>query len=463
MDKRQLLNKYRVYCATESNYVHTVSLAAPTKCPNDANHTIIDSRTTLLNPSKNTVQMVDVIGETIYGKPHLGLSMGINNSLLIDVQKGAFGSLKVHEDTPQVSCDFLYNISEQLVSITSSNNGSVEHFGNMVMLSTGSNSDAYAKLHTKRVYRYRPGQGGNVMFTAMFTPGVEGSSQIVGLGSDENGYFFGYNGSNFGVCRRCDSVDNWTYQCHWNMDKMDGNGPSGQVLDVTKGNVYKINFQWLGFGSILYYIEESETGTFVPVHRIAYANKNTVTSVVSPTAPIMYEVKNTTNQSNIQIKSPCCVAFSEGKKSCMGVTHTIDNTQEISSSNLTNIVTIRNKDVYLTRSNFMQCLPNCLSVCTDGSQGVVLYVIRNANFDGTQTWADISMTSSTTEYDISNNNITQGEKWASYAFSKLDSRSIPLNGVNLTLDSGDTLTIAGKVVGGGSNNVTVALTWLEDR
>ena len=35
----------------------------------------------------------------------------------------------------------------------------------------------------------------------------------------------------------------------FNIDKLDGSGPSGMVLDPQKGNAYQIGYQYLGFGN----------------------------------------------------------------------------------------------------------------------------------------------------------------------------------------------------------------------
>ena len=43
---------------------------------------------------------------------------------------------------------------------------------------------------------------------------------------------------------------------------MDGTGPSKQTLDPEFGNVFKIQYQWLGFGAIIFSIENSVTGDF---------------------------------------------------------------------------------------------------------------------------------------------------------------------------------------------------------
>jgi hypothetical protein len=87
---------------------------------------------------------------------------------------------------------------------------------------------------------------------------------------------------------------------------------TGFILNPNYGNVYRIVFQYLGFGAITFYIENPETGVFLPVHQIKYANSNTTTSVSSPNYKLGYGVENTTNNSSVSIKGFSASAFVQG-------------------------------------------------------------------------------------------------------------------------------------------------------
>ena len=46
----------------------------------------------------------------------------------------------------------------------------------------------------------------------------------------------------------------------FNVDRLDGSGPSGMTLDPQKGNVYQIAYQYLGYGNAFFGVEDPETG-----------------------------------------------------------------------------------------------------------------------------------------------------------------------------------------------------------
>lgn len=77
-------------------------------------------------------------------------------------------------------------------------------------------------------------------------------------------------------------TENWTFQENWNLDRCDGTGPSGFILNPQRGNVYAITYQYLGFGGITYMIENPATTRFIPVHVEEFAGTSAVTHLENP-------------------------------------------------------------------------------------------------------------------------------------------------------------------------------------
>ncbi len=88
---------------------------------------------------------------------------------------------------------------------------------------------------------------------------------------------------------------------------------TGFILNPLLGNVYKIVFQYLGFGAITFAIENPETGVFLPVHQIKYANSALTPSVSCPNYRIGYGVENTTKTTSTRIQGPSVAAFIQGQ------------------------------------------------------------------------------------------------------------------------------------------------------
>ena len=390
----------------------------------------------------------------------------VTNALDISLPRGAFGELETVEPTPVVQADFIYNVNADMVDSTVTGSGTVTQADSMVVLQTTAATSSSAMVETKRFLKYRPGQGCHVRGTALFTTGVANSEQLFGAGDDVDGLFFGFNGTSFGIMTRNNSVDTWVAQADWNGDVMDGTGgssnPTGQNLDPTKGNVYQINFQWLGFGLIEFAIEDANTGRFVPVHSIAYANANTVPSLRNPSFPILWSVENTTNNTNITLKGASCVGEVEGKIEYLGPTNAIGNTKTGVTTTLTNILTIQNKSTYQSITNRTPVNLLKYSIAVDGNKPAEFQLIKNTTLGGTPSYTDISTNTSVIDYDTAGTTISGGQV---IDFGTLGATGNASESGTSTTDiillPGETLTIAVRATT-ATTDATVAIRWVED-
>jgi hypothetical protein len=323
----------------------------------------------------------------IVGKNDAGGFNNVNtdttNNLKVSIQSPttAFGEVQVAEMTPVIQVTYPYNINSQLVSTTTSNGATITQSNNMVSLATSTSSSSIGILNTINVAKYRAGQGIVVRFTGLFTSGATTSDslQVIGIGDSSDGYFFGYSGSTYGIHHRTNNSTIFIPQSTWNVDTMDGGedsqNPSGMLLNSTKGNVFQIQYQWLGFGTINFFIESDYTGKYVPVHQIKYTNNEVVPSSYNPTFPIMAEVNNGTSTDVLTIKSASMAAFVEGKNVISGPL------QSASGSNTGGVngelLALRNVTVFpsgATTTNRVVAYLRDLSISNDGANNTIVKV-----------------------------------------------------------------------------------------
>ncbi len=87
-------------------------------------------------------------------------------------------------------------------------------------------------------------------------------------------------------------VQNFAWaQTEWNLDKMDGTGPSGYKLDISKMQMAYIDYTWYGAGHIRYGFR-GPMGDIVYVHKVANNNVNTSAYMRSGNLPARFEVFN---------------------------------------------------------------------------------------------------------------------------------------------------------------------------
>jgi hypothetical protein len=86
-------------------------------------------------------------------------------------------------------------------------------------------------------------------------------------------------------------VDKKVKQEDFNLDRLDGTGPSGYKIDIAKMQMIGIQYSWYGAGFIDFMLRGSN-GNFVFCHRMRNSNVNTEAFMRSGNLPVRYEVTN---------------------------------------------------------------------------------------------------------------------------------------------------------------------------
>lgn len=192
----------------------------------------------------------------------------------------------------------------------------------VVNLTVGVTAGAKVTRETKRIFPYQPGKSLLVLNTFAFNTPKENLRQRVGyfgltggatFGTPYNGIYLEQNGLTLSINLASGSLNQITTinQSSWNGDKFDGSGISGRTLDVSKGNIFWMDIEWLGVGDV-------RTGFFVdgkPViaHIFHNDNVNPTTYMTTASLPIRYELENTaTTASSSTMKQICSSVQSEG-------------------------------------------------------------------------------------------------------------------------------------------------------
>lgn len=332
----------------------------------------------------------------------------------------AFGDLSVAEFRVHSGWTFAYNINPGTIREQIINGGVVSHSGNMAVCSSGIDPNGVAFIRTDASLSYTPGIGALVRFTVLFDTPQENSQQLIGLGDNSDGWFFGYNGLDFGILRRAKGIDTWIKQTDWSENVR-------ASLDPTKGNVYQIRFQWLGFGMQYFGIEDSDSGKIMDVHRIKYANLNTETSVDVPSLPIAMGVANSGNIIPLSIKSPSAIAGSEGEAFPEPLT-TLEGyeyplTPMVIGDNY--LFSIKNPGTYAGKDNKLYLEPRLLTLAVDGTRAITFKVLFNAVLTGA-VFADISPLTTPAQADTVATAFSGGQTLLSLAIARDDTAIIDL-------------------------------------
>lgn len=483
-----------------------------------------------------------------------------------------FGSIHAENLTPVFQTDAVYGINSGQVTSFTSGSGAATASDSIFSVSTGTTIYSQASILGRKRLRYRAGQGVVGRFTALYTTPVASSYQVAGFGHAEDGVFFGYKNTDFGILystrgvratytltvtvgassaanatvelngvstvvalsassnvqrtvwelsqasytgwdaypsgatvifvrkavgatagafsysagttgssasiaqTKAGAAANETFikQTDWNGDKLNGTGASGVTADWTKGNVFEIGIQYLGFGSIVFKIE-ANLGTnnpdFVVVHTLALPNSLTQTSFGNPSFPFTMAAYSAGSTTNLTVKCASFAGFIEGGKHLHGNRFSYFNQlTTVGAANFQAIMTIMNTRYYQGRSN--QAVINLLSVsgALKHTSPCIFYLIKNGTLQGNPNFTALA-TNSCSLWDTAATTVTYstGDQllWTGHLgdTGELDHHfgNGVLNAEEVTLQPGEWLTLAAKSTTGTPSYVTGSINTREDQ
>lgn len=389
------------------------------------------------------------------------------------IPKTAFGEQIAARRSPIFQGTFEYTVDNtELTSNTVAGSGSVTQATGMALVGTGTTTGSTAKLRTVRPARYRSGLGGDNPFTSLFTSPVAGTDQLIGLADEagssqpfKNGYMIGYIGTVFGFHRFQNDTVTTTPLASWD-DPLDGNGSSGMTIDLTKLNVWKIQFQYLGGGEIQVMVENPSTGKFFVALRVQYANLNTSPSVYNPNFYFTIWVNNKATTSDIVLKCASYAFFVQGETELVETHQPQFSSGEQTKGTITTevpIFTIRNKSQYVSKTNFIDILLEVFSASIEAAAANNLgrvRLIKNATLGGTPSWSDINTANSISEIDTAATSFSGGKGLISLPLAgKNDRVFFDVTRLKILLAPGDSVTLVGQ----SANSATIngSLLWKE--
>lgn len=265
---------------------------------------------------------------------------------------------------------------------------------------------------TKASIPYQAGKSTQILISSIMGQPKANLVQRVGYFDESNGIYLENDGVNNNLVLRSNTtgtiVETRVPQNQWNVDKMDGSGYayqgntdiSNNALDLTKGNIFWIDLQWLGVGDVRagFVVD----GIPYVAHIFHHDNHVTRTYMTSACLHIRQSIKNvgpTTSPSTF--KQICCAVMSEGDFDIQGKIEGIGRNFTIATADtLLTAGTDYPMIAYRLKSGRLNniVVPNNFHCYVDSNQSVSYRIWRNATVSG-GTWATRSA-NSPVEYNI---------------------------------------------------------------
>jgi hypothetical protein len=237
----------------------------------------------------------------------------------------AFGRQRV--SNPMTLFDSSHRYHDNGLWSTSTASGGTAVFSaneGLVNLNVNTTNGSQVLRETTKVFSYQPGKSMLVLNTFVMNAAKTNLRQRVGYFGTDNGYYLQLDNSVLSLVERSlvtgavtetkISQQGGVYGANdtgWNVDKLDGTGPSGVTLSISKAQIMFMDIEWLGEGTVrLGFVIDGE---FILCHRFNHANLVTSTYITTASLPLRYEITNTGVTANAStLKQVCSTVISEG-------------------------------------------------------------------------------------------------------------------------------------------------------
>lgn len=397
-----------------------------------------------------------------------GNPISADNPLAISDYDGAhrgstnsiFGDKITGTRVPSIAAQFQYGLRADDAVVDLVGSGTTSFANAMLQLNTGTDADGHIGIQGADYVRYIPGHEAYAFFTCVFEAAVADSIQRIGLfdydSGNGNGYFIGFEGTQFGVTRRRAGVDTFLA-----VDPADVFPEDHGAFDPTKGNVYKISYGYLGFATIHFEVLLPHGG-FVEFASIDYPNTSTETHIANTNIPLRAEMTNNGNTTDLEMKIGSVSAGIVDGGGADPVARIF--TFALPTTTLVGTVTkqlihFRNKATFFGISNKISTQLILASASTDGNKTVAWGIEKNATITTPGTWADVDV-DSVMEYSVDAVvTLGTGKPALLWHLSKIDSFFEDVEKYLVKLRPNEWATI--HALSAGANDVDLSIRWKE--
>jgi hypothetical protein len=267
----------------------------------------------------------------------------------------------------------------------------------MTFSSTPTGGKSY--IQSYEYIRYQPSKSQSILLSYNFIEHKANVLKFTGFGDSNNGFFLESNGTGFQLSIYSDTSngDQTVTQSNWNLDKLDGTGKSGVTLDVSKINIFIIDFQALYSGRVRMGFDIC--GCIIYVHEFNHANSITSPYIQTANLPVRAGMTCTGTVSTT-MNHICCAVVSEGGSDyTIGYEFSQEGSVTASSGARTHLLSLRPKTTFNSIINRSMIGVIEINVLVTGSSPVYWELCIGQSISGTTTFNDVNTTYSSMEYN----------------------------------------------------------------
>lgn len=260
-------------------------------------------------------------------------------------------------------------------------------------------------------------------------------------------------------------------QAAWNIDKMNGTGPSRKTVDWSKTQILVISYQALYVGRVVIGLDID--GVIYPVHQFLHANLSTYPYIQEASLPVHYSIRTSGASSAATMRAICATVMNEGGQNLLdmaGRTFSVNGLAtavSCGSGAVVPIISIANQATLNSIAQNSIVIPTAITAFSTSAKDTII-----------QVWLNPTLTGATYGKTIANSSVSGDTAATAMTGGTLISslyapagREILFNSQVLSklimsysdiIARGDVLTVSGTGLG-GTASCYAAINWKEIR
>lgn len=313
------------------------------------------------------------------------------------------------------SSTFLKN-SLQICDASSGSYNGVYSNSKLVVDASG---NGYYISQSRNYCAYQPGKSLLFLASGILYPGNNNYTTRIGYFDNvtpltnplgvKNGLYFQHSGGIYSINITNSTITTSVNQSDWNIDKMDGTGPSGLNLSFSNTQLFVIDMEWLGVGRVRFGFYAY--GRIQYCHQVINLNNLTAPYTASINLPICYSI-----HSDLTPTSPannftqiCSTVISEGGYTPLGRPFSVST----GSPSPVNIAANVEETILLIRGNtsntnyyHQNIIPTSFSMICSATNDLILYKLvlyLAGTYTTNASWSNVNSSYSVAQYSSNPN------------------------------------------------------------
>lgn len=316
-----------------------------------------------------------------------------NDSANID----AFSRLRVSTPTYLFDAQFSYDLETYTFEQVTSGTGATVTYDstNRCALMTFSSTPTGGKafMQTYDWIPYQPGRSHLTFVTFNFNGGVANTLKFAGLGNGTNGIQLEMNGTTLqaSIYSATTAGSETVAQSSFNIDKLDGTGPSGITFDPTKTQILVIDYQALYVGRVRMGLDVN--GVVYYFHQFVHSNLIAYPYIQIASLPVRAGMTCTGTVSTTMLFICSSVISEGGNLEQIGYGFAQEGTGTAGNSVAAHILSIRPKTTFNSITTRAKFILETIDVFVSGNQSVRFDLVIGQAITGTTTFNSVNAAS----------------------------------------------------------------------